>query len=157
MLLSAKISYCREWHSGLHHLKLGYWGIYPSATYNVTNNFSVFAAYAQSFGDRGYMRGGSYLTRFSSNLRAGAQYFWKDLYISLQVNSVLRKNGWVKNWMDIPNYRDYRYVNRPGDGRYVMLSVSYNLNFGKKINRGDDIRYFRKDEFKAYGVLRQVY
>lgn len=139
--ISSKLSYVHEWHDGLYHVNNGYWGVYPSISYRMNKYLSASLTYAYSSG-KGYMRGGSYLSEFSSNkLSAKLQYTKGNFFASCTVNSIPRKNGWVKSWLDAEYIHDYRYVSRPWDGRYITISASYTIDFGKKMKHGNDLQY----------------
>lgn len=138
--LSSNISYVHEWHSGLFHINNGYWGLYPTLYCRLGKFWAVNLNYAYSSGE-GYMRGSSNLTRFSDNLKLGLQYTNGNLFVKLQVNSLILKNGNTKSWL-ISDYIDsYSYQSRPWDRRYVSLSASYTLDYGKKINHGGNLKF----------------
>ena len=138
--LSSKVSYVHEWHSGLFHINNGYWGLYPALYCRLGKFWAVNLNYAYSSGE-GYMRGSSNLTRFSDNLKLGLQYTKGNLFVKLQVNSLILKNGNTKSWL-ISDYIDsYSYQSRPWDRRYVSLSASYTLDYGKKINHGSNLKF----------------
>lgn len=62
-------------------------------------------------------------------------------FVKLQVNSLILKNGNTKSWL-ISDYIDsYSYHSRPWDRRYVSLSASYTLDYGKKINHGSNLKF----------------
>lgn len=88
--LSSNISYVHEWHSGLFHINNGYWGLYPTLYCRLGKFWAVNLNYAYSSGE-GYMRGSSNLTRFSDNLKLGLQYTKGNLFVKLQVNSLILK------------------------------------------------------------------
>lgn len=88
--LSSKVSYVHEWHSGLFHINNGYWGLYPTLYCRLGKFWTVNLNYAYSSGE-GYMRGSSNLTRFSDNLKLGLQYTKGNLFVKLQVNSLILK------------------------------------------------------------------
>lgn len=138
--LSSNVSYVHEWHSGLFHINNGYWGLYPTLYCRLGKFWAVNLNYAYSSGE-GYMRGSSNLTRFSDNLKLGLQYTKGNLFVKLQVNSLILKNGNTKSWL-ISDYIDsYSYQSRPWDRRYVSLSASYTLDYGKKINHGSNLKF----------------
>ena len=138
--LSSNISYVHEWHSGLFHINNGYWGLYPTLYCRLGKFWAVNLNYAYSSGE-GYMRGSSNLTRFSDNLKLGLQYTKGNLFVKLQFNSLILKNGNTKSWL-ISDYIDsYSYQSRPWDRRYVSLSASYTLDYGKKINHGSNLKF----------------
>ena len=139
--ISSKLAYTHEWHTGLYHVNNGYWGLYPAVTYRMNKYFSTSLTYGYSSG-KGYMRGSSKMSQFSSyNLSAKVQYTNGNFFASLTVNSIPCKDGWVKSWLDGEHIHDYRYVSRPWDGRYVTLSASYTVDFGKKLKHGNNLQY----------------
>lgn len=138
--LSTKISYVHEWHSGLFHINNGYWGLYPTLYCGLGKFWAVNLNYAYSSGE-GYMRGSSNLTRFSDNLKLGLQYTKGNLFVKLQVNSLILKNGNTKSWLISDHINSYSYQSRPWDRRYVSLSASYTFDYGKKINHGSNLNF----------------
>lgn len=138
--LQSKFSYNQEWHSGLYHVNNKYFGIYPSVFWSISNNWSANAGFNWSSG-KAYMRGGSQMGRFVSTMNVGVQYAKGNLYLKAQVCSVFRKNGWVKNWLTSSNIDSYTYLSRPWDGRYITLSATYTIDYGKKLQHGDDMSF----------------
>lgn len=139
--IQALMRYSREMHSGIRHFAFNTFGLYPYLSYNINKNFSFSAAYNKSFG-KGFMRGGNAtISQFSDRLKVSLQYTTGNLYAMLSVNSVLRKNGWLKSWFDSDNVHSYEYLSRPWDGRYVTLTVRYTLDFGRKTEHKNDARF----------------
>lgn len=143
--LSSKIAYIHEWHTGLFHVNNGYWGLYPMAYCTLGKYWAINLNYGYSSG-KGYMRGGATLTKFSDNLKCGLQYSKGNLFVKLQVNSLLLKKGYTKSWL-ISDYIDsYTYQSRPWDRRYVSLSASYTFDYGKKVKHGSTLRFDGKSK-----------
>lgn len=138
--LSSQFGYTHEWHSGLFHINNGYWSIYPTAYCALGKYWSFNLNYAYSSG-KGYMRGSSNLTKFSDNLKCGLQFAKDNLFVKLQVNSLILKKGNTESWLISDNINSYTYQSRPWDRRYVSLSVSYTLDYGKKIKHGSNLRF----------------
>lgn len=139
--ISSKFAYTHEWHTGLYSINNGYFGIYPSINYRMNKSFSTSLTYAYSSG-KGYMRGSSKMSEFNPyNLCVKGQYTNGNFFASVTVNSIPRKNGWIKSWLDAQYIHDYRYVSRPWDGRYVTISASYTIDIGKKLKHGNNLQY----------------
>ena len=131
----------RETHSG--HRKFGRYAFYwfPYASYNLNSHFSISGTYILSHG-RGYLKGGkSSLGQSSNRLDLSFTYHTGYLFLSCDVHSVLRKHGYFKNFYESPSYSNDMRLSRPWDGRYILLSLRYTLDFGKKIRKGGDIRF----------------
>lgn len=131
----------RETHSG--HRKFGRYAFYwfPYASYNLNSHFSISGTYILSHG-RGYLKGGkSSLGQSSNRLDLSLTYHTGNLFLSCDVHSVLRKHGYFKNFYESPSYSNDMRLSRPWDGRYILLSLRYTLDFGKKIRKGGDIRF----------------
>lgn len=139
--MNARLYYAHEMHSGIRHFSFNNFGIFPYLSYNMNKHFSISAGYNKIF-NKGFMRGGSGTTaQFSDNLKINLQYTSGNLYAMLSVNSALRKNGWVKSWFDSDNVHWNEYLSRPWDGRYVSLTLRYALDFGRKMEHGNDARF----------------
>lgn len=143
--LSSLISYVHEWHTGLFHVNNGYWGLYPTAYFALGKSWSVNLNYSYSSG-KGYMRGSSKLTSFSDNLKCGVQFSKGNLFVKLQVNSLLLKKGHTESWLISDNIYSYAYQSRPWDRRYVSLSASYTFDYGKKLNHGGNLQFEGKSK-----------
>lgn len=139
--LSSMLSYVREWHKGLYRVNNEYIGIYPKVDCSIGKHVSVYANYNYSSGDGGYMRGGSYLGRFSNDFSIGAQYAKGNFFVSAKVYSLLRKNGWYKSMLNTLYFNDSGYLSRPRDRRYVSVSASFTFDFGKKTSHGDNMSF----------------
>lgn len=140
--INSKISYCREWHTGLYKHNLEYIGWYPSMSYDFNSHFSANVGYNCSVGDAAYMRGSSERSVFSNNFMLGMQYTIGNFYAGVQVNSLFKKYGYVKSWLDMEHLSMSEYISRPWDGRYLTVSVSYTFDFGKRMKHGNNL-YFR--------------
>lgn len=138
--ISSNVSYVHEWHNGLFHVNNGYWGWYPSAYCSLGKYWAVNLNYAYSSG-KGYMRGSSKLSEFSNNFKLGVQFTKGNLFMKLQVNSLFLKNGYIKSWLISENINNYTYTSRPWDRRYVSLSASYTIDYGKKISHGSNLNF----------------
>lgn len=131
----------REMHSG--HRKFAFYAfrIYPYVSYNLNSHFSVSATYSTPW-SKGYMKGGkSVIGKFSDKLNLSLTYHTGNLFLSCDVQSVLRPHGYFKSYYESPHYTNYGRLSRPSDGRYVWFSLRYTLDFGKKIRKGGDIRF----------------
>lgn len=149
--ISSYISYVHEWHNGLFHVNNGYWGWYPSVYCSLGKYWAVNMNYAYSSG-KGYMRGSSQLSEFSNNLKLGVQFSKGNLFMKLQVNSLALKNGYIKSWLISENINSYKYTSRPWDRRYVSLSASYTLDYGKKISHGSSLNFGGKTKTSVLKV-----
>lgn len=69
------------------------------------------------------------------------QFTKGNLFMKLQVNSLLVKNGYIKSWLTSENINNYTYTSRPWDRRYVSLSASYTIDYGKKISHGSSLNF----------------
>ena len=146
--INSSLTYTHEWHNGLFHVNKGYFMWYPSVYCDFARSWS--ANFSYSYGSAyGYMRGSSEMSSFSDNFRLGVQYSSGNLYVNLQANSLFRKTGWVKSYMDSKYLYSERYLSRPWDGRYLSLTVTYTLDFGKKINHGNNIGFDGKSKSSA--------
>lgn len=143
--LNSKIEYVHEWHTGLFHVNNGYWGFYPTAYCALGKYFAINLNYAYSSG-KGYMRGSSKLTQFSDNLSCGLQYTTGNLFVKLQVNSLLLKKGYTKSWLISDNIDSYTYQSRPWDRRYVSISASYTFDYGKKLKHDSNLHFEGKSK-----------
>lgn len=138
--INSEVSYVHEWHNGIFRVNNGYFGWYPSVYCDIAKDWTVNASYSISSGS-GYMRGSSQMSKFSDNFRMGVQYANGNLFVKLQVNSLLRKNGWVKTRLNSEYISYNRYLSRPSDDRYLSLTATYTFDFGKKINHGDNMGF----------------
>lgn len=138
--INSEVSYVHEWHNGIFRVNNGYFGWYPSVYCDIAKNWTANVSYGISSG-YGYMRGSSQMSKFSDNLRLGVQYSKGNLFVKLQVNSLLRNDGWVKTYLNSEYYSYNRYLSRPSDGRYLSLTATYTFDFGKKINHGDNMGF----------------
>ncbi len=143
--LNSLISYVHEWHTGLFHVNNGYWGFYPTAYFALGKCWSINLNYSYSSG-KGYMRGSSKLTSFSDNLKCGLQFSKGNLFVKLQVNSLLLKKGHTESWLISDNIYSYAYQSRPWDRRYVSLSASYTFDYGKKLKHGGNLQFEGKSK-----------
>lgn len=137
--VQSMLYYAHESHTGSLDLSLNNFGLSPYIGYIFNSHFSVSASYNKYL--KGYMRGSSNIAKFSDNLRISAQYTVGNFYASFSVNSLCRKNGWVKSWFDSDHINNYEYTSRPWDGRYLNLTLRYTFDFGRKTQRGNDARY----------------
>ncbi len=142
---SSQLSYMHEWHSGLFHVDNGYWGVYPSAYWGFAKCWAVNLYYSCSLG-KGYMRGSSNLTSFSDNLKCGLQFSKGNLFVKLQVNSLILKKGYTKSWLISDNIDSYTYQSRPWDRRYMSISASYTFDYGKKIKHSGILQFDGKSK-----------
>lgn len=138
--INSEVSYVHEWHNGIFRVNNGYFGWYPSVYCDIAKNWTANVSYGISSG-YGYMRGSSQMSKFSDNFRLGVQYSKGNLFVKLQVNSLLRNDGWVKTYLNSEYYSYNRYLSRPSDGRYLSLTATYTFDFGKKINHGDNMGF----------------
>ncbi len=142
---SSQLSYMHEWHSGLFHVDNGYWGVYPSAYWGFAKCWAVNLYYSCSLG-KGYMRGSSNLTSFSDNLKCGLQFSKGNLFVKLQVNSLILKKGYTKSWLISDNIDSYTCQSRPWDRRYMSISASYTFDYGKKIKHSGILQFDGKSK-----------
>lgn len=139
--MQSRFYYAHEMHSGIRDFSFDNFGIYPYLSCNMNKHFSVSCGYNKSF-NKGFMRGGYGTTaKFSDNLKVNLQYTNGNLYAMLSVNSLLRKDGWVKSRFDSDNVHSNEYLSRPWDGRYISLTLRYTLDFGRKTEHGNDARF----------------
>ena len=73
--------------------------------------------------------------------KLGVQFTKGNLFMKLQVNSLFLKNGYIKSWLISENINNYTYTSRPWDRRYVSLSASYTIDYGKKISHGSSLNF----------------
>lgn len=139
--MQSMLYYAHEKHSGIVNISLNTWGISPYASYMINSHFSVSANYNKFF-NGSYMRGGSStIAEFSGKLRLSAQYTTGNFFVQCTVNSLNRKDGWVKSRFNSEHFRNREYLSRPWDGRYVSLKLRYTFDFGRKTPRSSDPRF----------------
>lgn len=139
--ISTKLSYIHEWHNGLYHIDNGYFGFFPNISYKINPHFLATIGYNATTG-KGYMRGGSYLSKTDPyGLNIKIQYHRDNFFISVMANHILRRKGWWKSWLNSENINQVSFLSRPWDGMFITLSASYTFSFGKKYSDNENLRF----------------
>ena len=148
--MQAKCYLEREMHSGHRKFAFYSFSIFPYVSYNLNDHFSVSGTYATPWG-KGYMKGGeSAIGKFSDRLNLSLTYHTGELFLSCDFMSMLHKHGFYKSYYESPSYSNHSYLSRPSDGFHIRLSLRYTLDFGKKVQQGNDIWF---DGMIKSGVL----
>lgn len=139
--MTATLYGCREKHSGIMNFDFYAFSFFPSLNYIFNNHFSANAT--ASIGGKGYMMGrGGNISKFSDILRLSVQYTTGNLFLSIMLETPtdFKKYGRFKTWEDSKNMN--RYQESYNKKRYATINLRYTFNFGRKVQKGDDI-YFQ--------------
>lgn len=136
--LSPSVSYTYETHTGLYDFDNSLVEIGASLSYTFSKHFSASAAYSWHNDKGAYMRGGSTLLRTNNKFSVGAQYSLNNLFIRLQINSLLPHHGWSESTLATEYLNQTTLDTGSCYNRYFTIRVNYTIDFGRKIKHGND-------------------